>query len=287
MSVVCCHTPELLGWNQHGIGFSMLAAQPVSLILWIQWGVWLCIFGMRFLFQSLIILQRLLFGFHQGRVPFRSIYCSGCSLNPFLSLSAGLTWLCQTYQSSSLVFVAEKTVSSVASGVPQALRWEILVYLCHLGGNLLQMCLSPCGYIINSAKKYPGLETIPALSPFQMWRVLDMKGALGFAVLVKKESMKQGINLSNIHVLVVSSRWELWRKAIVEERNSHKLPCVALLSGPVGRSATRRGLPGKEGLLGLRFIHCWLKKKKKPQTLFHIDLGEFEIQAALGTVCSP
>lgn len=124
------------------------------------------------------------------------------------------------------------------------------------------MCLSPRGYIINSKKKYHGLDAVP-ITPFQMWRVLDIKGALGFAVLVKKESMKQGIHLSNIHIMVVSSRWELGKKAITEERNSYKLPCVALLSGPLRGPTSRRGLPGKRGLLSLRFIHCCLGGKKK------------------------
>lgn len=87
-----------------------------------------------------------------------------------------------------------------------------------------------------------------------MWRALDIKGALCFAVLVKKESTKQRIHLSNIHTMVVSSRLELGRKAVMEEKNSYK--CVALLSGPVRGPASRRGLPGKGGLLSLRFIHC-------------------------------
>lgn len=85
---------------------------------------------------------------------------------------------------------------------------------------------------------------------------VGIKGALVFAVLVKKESMKQESHLSNIHIMVVSSTWELGRKAILEEGNSYKLLCVALLSGPVRRPASRRGLPGKEGLLDLRFIRC-------------------------------
>lgn len=113
-------------------------------------------------------------------------------------------------------------------------------------------CLSPCGYIINSAKKYHGLEAIPALTPFQMWRVLDIKGALGFAVVVKKGSMKQGIHLSNIHIRVVSSRWELGRRGAVEQRNSYKLPCVALLSGPVREPAK---LAGEECL---ERKECWV-----------------------------
>lgn len=87
-----------------------------------------------------------------------------------------------------------------------------------------------------------------------MWRVLDIRGALGFAVVVKKGSMKQGIHLSNIHIRVVSSRWELGRRGVVEQRNSYKLPCAALLSGPVRNQL--RGVPGKEGVLGLRFIYC-------------------------------
>lgn len=89
-----------------------------------------------------------------------------------------------------------------------------------------QMSLSSCGYIINSAKKCHGLEATPTLTLLQMWA---FKGALVFAVLVKKECMEQGIHLSNIHITVVSSRWELGRKAILEEGNSYKLPCVSLL----------------------------------------------------------
>lgn len=58
---------------------------------------------------------------------------------------------------------------------------------------------------------------------------VGIKGALVFAVLVKKESMKQGIHLSNIHITVVSSTWELGRKAILEEGNSYKLSCVSPL----------------------------------------------------------
>lgn len=255
--MVCCHTPELLGWNQHGIGFSVLTVQPVSLILWIQWGVWLCIFGMRFLFLSLIILQRLLFGFNQGRVPPRSIYYSGCSLNPFLSPAAGLMWLCQAPQSSCLIYVAEKTVSSVGSGVPRALRLGILMYLWHLGGHLPQMSLSPCGYIINSAKKCHGLEAIPTLTLLQMWASKELWFLLYWL-------RKRVWNREVIWATFISWWWaaggswegkQSWKREI--HTNCHVFPHS---SGPVRRPASRRGLPGKEGLLDLRFIHWWLKK---------------------------
>lgn len=178
--------------------------------------------------------------------------------------------------------MAEKAVSSAVSGVPQALRLGILMYLWHLERHVFQMCLSPCGYIINSAKEYPGLKAIPALTPFQMWR------ALGSAILVKKESMKQKIHLSNAHV-VVCSRWELGRKAIVEERNSYKLPCVTLLSGSCQGTSYQERTAWKRRITGSEIYTLLTEKikKTKPQTSFHIDLGEFEIQAALGAVCFP
>lgn len=93
-----------------------------------------------------------------------------------------------------------------------------------------------------------------------MWRVLDIRGALGFAVVVKKGSMKQGIHLSNIHIRVVSSRWELGRRGVVEQRNSYKLPCAALLSGPVREPAERSAWKGRSA--GSE-IYIPLNRKKK------------------------
>lgn len=88
-----------------------------------------------------------------------------------------------------------------------------------------------------------------------MWRVLDIKEALLFTILVKKE-YETGNHMNNVHFMVVSSRWELRRKVIMEDSNSYKLLCVALLSGLVRGPTSRRGLLGKGRLLGPRFIHC-------------------------------
>lgn len=46
--------------------------------------------------------------------------------------------------------------------------------------------------------------------------------------------------MNNIHLMVVNSRWGLGREVIVTDSNSHELPCVALLSGPVqGPTSTK------------------------------------------------
>lgn len=81
--------------------------------------------------------------FIKAESPPEAFIAVGVSLNPFLSLGAGLAWLCQAYQSSLLIFVAEKTVSSVVSGVPQAPRSGILMYFkWHMGGDCLK-CVFP------------------------------------------------------------------------------------------------------------------------------------------------
>lgn len=46
--------------------------------------------------------------------------------------------------------------------------------------------------------------------------------------------------MNNIHFMVVNSRWELGREVIMEDSNSHELPCVALLSGPVQGPTSRK-----------------------------------------------
>jgi len=66
--------------------------------------------------------------------------------------------------------------------------------------------------------------------------------------------------MNNICSVVMSSMWELGRKAIMKDSNSYKLPCVALLRGPVRGPTSRRGLPGKGGSLGPRFIRCSLRR---------------------------
>lgn len=49
--------------------------------------VWSWIFGMEFLFLSLIILQRLLFGFHQGQTSLESLPEAFIAVGVHLTLS--------------------------------------------------------------------------------------------------------------------------------------------------------------------------------------------------------
>lgn len=77
---------------------------------------------------------------------------------------------------SSLVHVAEETVSSVVSGVLQGVEtlshFNVFTALGkeRLGaGHFPQLSLSPCGYTINSEKKLLALEEILIFTPLQMW----------------------------------------------------------------------------------------------------------------------
>lgn len=76
------------------------------------------------------------------------------------------------------------------------------------------------------------------------------------------------------NLCVVSSRWELERKGVMEDSNSDEVP------SPIRRPHRVVGLPGRRGLVAPWFGQDLYSVNWK-KNLFHVVLKETEIQAVL------